>query len=171
MNIVDKIKFEEGDKASAYKCPANKWTIGAGINLEQQTMPLAVMCLWEFMGMNYGPKWMLSLFDGGEMPKNVRDMWLSVIIDENEEIIESSFNSEYGVYFQDLPDDARLVIQDMAYQMGVSGMLNFQNMLTAISRGLYVFAAEHLLDSNYARQTPERANRNAKLLRGCERVR
>jgi len=167
MNIIYKIKFEEGDKAVAYRCPADKWTIGAGINLEQQTMPLGVMCLWESMGMGYGARWMLHLLGGGKMPQDVRDLWLMVIVDENEEIIEDSFNSEYGVYFQELPDDARLVIQDMAYQMGINGMFKFVNMLTAIAKGSYLDAAIHLLDSNYARQTPERANRNAELLRGC----
>jgi len=171
MNIVDKIKFEEGDKASAYKCTSGKWTIGAGINIEAQEMPQEVRDLWGHLGMDYGQNWMLSLLGGGEMPQGVRNLWLKMIIEENALIINYCFNAEYDVYLIDLPDDARLVIQDMAYQMGVSGMLNFQNMLTAISRGLYAFAAEHLLDSNYARQTPERANRNAKLLRGCERVR
>ena len=169
MNIIEKIKFEEGDKASAYRCPADKWTIGAGINLEQQPMPLKVMRLWESMGMDYGPKWMLSLLDGGEMPQEVRDLWLRIIIDENEKVIENIFNIEYGVYFQELPDHARLVTQDMSYQMGINGMFKFENMLTAIAKGSYLDAAEHLLDSNYASedQTPERANRNAELLRGC----
>ena len=57
------------------------------------------------------------------------------------------------------------VLIDMAYQMGVSGLLKFKNMLASIRSGDYQDAAEHLLDSNYAKQTPNRAEANAKVLR------
>ena len=60
------------------------------------------------------------------------------------------------------------VLIDMAYQMGVSGLLKFKNMLTSIRRGEYQDAAEHLLDSNYAKQTPNRAEANAKVLRSIK---
>ena len=138
MNTIDKIKFEEGDKAKMYKCPAGKWTIGAGINLEAQ-----------------------------EMPQQVRDLWLNMIIQSNFEQLQDRLYDERMIIMSSLPSDVALVLQDMAYQMGMSGLFKFRNMFIAIERGLYVFAAEHLLDSNYARQTPERANRNAELLRGC----
>ena len=168
MSIIDKIKFEEGDKASMYKCPAGKWTIGAGINLEAQEMPQEVRDLWGYLGMDYGQDWILSLLCGGEMPQEVRDLWLDIIITENESAITSRMRQGYGLlYYYEIPDGVRVVLQDMAYQMGVNGLFKFVNMLIAIERGLYTFAAEHLLDSNYARQTPARANRNAKLLRGC----
>lgn len=133
MNIIDKIKFEEGDKAKMYKCPAGKWTIGAGINLEAQ-----------------------------EMPQEVRDLWLTIILDS----IKTELTKRRASYHFVHPD-VFLVLIDMAYQMGVNGLFKFKNMIEAIDRKDYIEAAEHLLDSNYARQTPERANRNADLLRGC----
>ena len=64
-------------------------------------------------------------------------------------------------------DAADLVMLDMAYQMGVGGLLKFEKMLAAIACEDYETAADELLDSNYARQTPNRAKRNAYLLRGC----
>ena len=133
MNIIDKIKFEEGDKAKMYKCPAGKWTIGAGINLEAQ-----------------------------EMPQEVRDLWLTIILDS----IKTELTNRRASYHFVHPD-VFLVLMDMAYQMGVNGLFKFNNMIGAIDRKDYIEAAIHLLDSNYARQTPARANRNAKLLRGC----
>jgi lysozyme len=136
MNIIDKIKFEEGDKAKMYKCPAGKWTIGAGINLEAQ-----------------------------EMPQEVRDLWLVHIIDN----LDVEIGRACGIYCVGPTSYMRdLVLFDMAYQMGVSGLLKFEKMLAAVARADYETAADELLDSNYARQTPERANRNAELLRGCE---
>ena len=138
--VVEKIKMEEGDKARMYKCPAGKWTIGAGINLEAQ-----------------------------EMPQHIRDMWLRHIIDkrhislrENENIPYPNFDKPFVI------SDVDLVLLDMSYQMGVSGLLGFKKMLAAIEAGDYQLAADELLDSSYAQQTPNRANRNAELLRGCE---
>ena len=32
--LIDDIKRDEGFSATAYKCPANKWTIGYGTNIE-----------------------------------------------------------------------------------------------------------------------------------------
>jgi lysozyme len=138
MNIVDKIKFEEGDKAKMYKCPAGKWTIGAGINLEAQ-----------------------------EMPQEVRDLWLDMIRYKNYRAVDVRLYDAYHIGLGDLEEGASIVLQDMAYQMGVNGLFKFVNMIASIDNHDYLGAADHLLDSNYARQTPERANRNAKLLRGC----
>lgn len=133
--IIEKIKMEEGDKARMYKCPAGKWTIGAGINLEAQ-----------------------------EMPQEVRDLWLKrILLDLNRSMIR-----DVGPYMGNPEGDAAdLVLLDMAYQMGVGGLLKFKKMLAAIDCEDYETAAHELLDSNYARQTPNRANRNAELLRGC----
>ena len=59
------------------------------------------------------------------------------------------------------------VVRRLEIKVGVNGLFKFNNMIGAIDRKDYIEAAIHLLDSNYARQTPERANRNAELLRGC----
>ena len=66
---------------------------------------------------------------------------------------------------QDTPE-VNIVLFDMAYQMGFAGLMKFKNMLAAIKVQDYNLAAHELLDSKYARQTPERAQRNADILRG-----
>lgn len=66
-----------------------------------------------------------------------------------------------------LLDPAReAVLYDMAYQMGITGLLKFKNMLSALKSGDYITAAHELLDSKYAKQTPSRAERNADIIRG-----
>lgn len=56
---------------------------------------------------------------------------------------------------------------EMAYQMGVSGLLSFQKMLTAIENKNYTTAYEEALNSKWAVQTPKRAKRvAAQLLKG-----
>lgn len=60
-------------------------------------------------------------------------------------------------------DDARQgVLLNMAYQMGVEGLLAFKNTLAAVEAGDYKKAAEGMLASKWAQQTPARATRLAK---------
>ena len=65
------------------------------------------------------------------------------------------------------PDDVRLALALMAYQLGAEGVLGFKNMLAALKRGDREAAADHALDSEWARRdTPARAGRVAALIRG-----
>jgi len=57
------------------------------------------------------------------------------------------------------------ILYAMAYQMGVQGLLKFKRMLVALRSHDYVEAANQMLDSLWARQTPERANRMADKMR------
>ena len=49
------------------------------------------------------------------------------------------------------------VVVEMVFQMGVNGVSKFKNFRGACMRHAWKEAAEHLLDSKWARQTPERA--------------
>jgi lysozyme len=57
------------------------------------------------------------------------------------------------------------VLVGMAFQMGPGGLLGFTQMLTAVERGDWEAAAAAMLDSLWARQTPERARRLAEQMR------
>lgn len=50
---------------------------------------------------------------------------------------------------------------NMAFQMGVDGLLGFKNTLAMVRAGDYVQASEGMLNSLWATQTPERAKRIA----------
>lgn len=57
-------------------------------------------------------------------------------------------------------------ILNMAFQMGVDGVLKFKKMIAALDRGAYAAAAAEALDSKWAREdTPDRARRVAESLR------
>ena len=60
-------------------------------------------------------------------------------------------------YYRSLPDDVQDVLVEMAYQIGVSGLLKFAKMLAKLEQGEYVQAAQEGLDSRWAKQTPGRA--------------
>lgn len=63
-------------------------------------------------------------------------------------------------------DEARRgVLVNMAFQMGIDGLLGFKNTLAMIERGDYAAAAKGMLNSLWARQTPARAKRMAEQMR------
>jgi len=53
----------------------------------------------------------------------------------------------------------------MAYQMGVTGLAGFTNTLGMIARGDFAGAAGGMMNSLWARQTPNRARRHAEVMR------
>lgn len=63
-------------------------------------------------------------------------------------------------------DDARKgVLVNMAFQMGIDGLLGFKNTLAMIQAGNYESAARGMLQSKWAQQTPSRAKRMAEQMR------
>ena len=54
------------------------------------------------------------------------------------------------------------VLINMAFQMGIGGLLQFKRALGSIEDGQYGEAAKEMLDSAWAKQTPARALRLAK---------
>ena len=62
-------------------------------------------------------------------------------------------------WFQNLDDARKGVLLNMSFQMGVDGLLGFKNTLAMVERGDYAAASQGMLQSLWARQTPERAQR------------
>jgi len=58
----------------------------------------------------------------------------------------------------------KAVIIDMIYQMGFAGVMKFEKMIRALKIERYGMAAVQILDSLYAKQTPERATRNSRMM-------
>jgi lysozyme len=54
------------------------------------------------------------------------------------------------------------VLINMAFQLGIGGLLEFKRTLGSIEDGQYSEASMEMLDSLWAQQTPERAKRLAK---------
>lgn len=64
-----------------------------------------------------------------------------------------------------IEDDAWDVLYLMAYQMGVGGLLKFKKMISALERQDYEEASRQMLLSKWAKQTPNRAKRMAKMMK------
>ena len=68
-------------------------------------------------------------------------------------------------WFKSLDDARRGVLLSMSFQMGVDGLLGFKNTLEMIRTGRYVDASKGMLNTLWAKQTPERAKRHAEQMR------
>lgn len=64
-------------------------------------------------------------------------------------------------WFESLDEARQGALINLAFQNGVSGVLLFKNMLAALKEGRWEDAKHHALDSRWAKQTPERAQRVA----------
>lgn len=65
-------------------------------------------------------------------------------------------------WFQNLDDARKGVLLNMAFQMGLTGLLKFAETLDLVRQGRYAEASTEMLDSLWAHQTPHRAQRLAK---------
>ena len=67
-----------------------------------------------------------------------------------------------------LPEKARMVCIDMAFQMGIAGFMAFKNTRQLMEDRMWVEASEELLRSRYSIQTPNRALYNSRQLALCK---
>jgi len=72
-------------------------------------------------------------------------------------------------WFDDLDPVRQDAIIDMAFNLGITRLSQFQNMLGALSEGRFDDAAAEALDSRWARQVGQRAQTVAAMIRTGER--
>ena len=65
----------------------------------------------------------------------------------------------------DLDEVRASVLVDMAYNLGVAGLLGFKNTLAFVKAGEYTKAAQNMLRSKWAGQVGKRATRLAEMMR------
>ena len=124
---LDDLERREGFRPCVYKDSEGLWTIGIGL-LVDPSRPGAGLTHEE-------ARWILGRrYDQKVAQLNAALPWLKT-----------------------LSDARQRVLYDMAYQLGVSGVLAFRNTLKAIQVGDWQAAHDGLMDSLWARQTPNRA--------------
>jgi lysozyme len=69
--------------------------------------------------------------------------------------------------WQALPEQAKIVLIDLTYNLGLKKLLTFEKMLDAVDRRDWESAHSELLDSKYARQVKRRARINASIFLSC----
>lgn len=129
------IEHEEGWRPEPYYDHLGYPTVGYGFNLRMpKNAPLP----------------------GFVMPKAAGEAWMQAIIDH----IRSELSEELSW----LSETRQAIIISMAYQMGIKGVLSFNDMWAAIRKGDWNKASREMLCSKWAKQTPARAHRHAEVM-------
>lgn len=93
---------------------------------------------------------------GGGLPEFIIDTLLEYDIERVQRQLIAALP-----WFTEIAPPRQAVLVNMGFQLGVAGLLKFAKALAAMKLGSFGEAAAHMLDSAWARQTPERAHRLA----------
>ena len=137
--LTAQLRRDEGTKATAYQDSLGLLTIGVG-----------------------------RLIDSRKPGAGLRP-------DEIDYLLRNDINDRVQALTKALPmlfpklDEARRgVLVNMAFQLGTAGLLGFKSTLALIAEGRYTEAAEQMLKSKWATQTPARAKRLAEQMKTGE---
>jgi len=99
----------------------------------------------------------------------IKDLDLSeevceLILTEKLEVLEERFEKKFD-WFKTSPVEVRNVMLNMAYQLGFAGFCKFKKAIANMKESNWKGAADEMLDSLWAKQTSNRANRLADIVR------
>ena len=101
--------------------------------------------------------------------RNLDDVGISMteattLLNNDIDKVQAALNDRLD-WWTGLSENRQNVLANMAFQLGVNGLLKFKNTIAFIKAGAYDKAADGMLKSLWARQTPIRAKRLAKEMR------
>ena len=137
--LLESVKKHEGYRNKVYLDTLGKRTVGVG--------HLCVEEFWED-DKEYEEKFLMDILEADlqNAIKGAKDLM-----------------AEHGC--MDIDEQAEEIIIEMVFQLGKTGVSKFKNMWKALSELQYSAAADQMLDSRWAKQTPNRANGMADIMR------
>ena len=72
----------------------------------------------------------------------------------------------FNINLAEHPEPVKEVLIEMVFQLGVGGVSKFKKFLGHLSTSTYHLAADEMLDSRWAKQTPHRAEKLSYIIRG-----
>lgn len=157
MDTKQYIKDNEGLRLKPYKCTVGKLTIGYGRNLDDRGISDKECKL--FFGEVLLPKVAIDRVCEG-ITQEQADIMFNVDFDNCLQICKHYFKD-----FELLNDNQQTALLDMAFNLGISRLGGFKNMIKAVNTGDFELASVEMLDSRYANQVKNRARRNADLIK------
>lgn len=95
------------------------------------------------------------------LDEDIADLILQRKLEDLQERIKRKFD-----WFKESPNEVQDVVSNMCYQIGLSGFSKFKKTIYYLETEQYEEASEEMLDSLWARQTPNRAKELSKIIRG-----
>ena len=144
-DLYEEISSDEGKILHAYLCTELHATVGIGHKI-LDTDPEKELEI-------YGVNW-------EEVPDDqcITEDRCYILFQEDVQIAIGGCMNIYSNW-DELPQEMQHVLVNMAFQMGQRGLSNFKNMKAAIEEQDFAKAAVEMMDSRWASQTPERAER------------
>ena len=138
--LLESVKKHEGYKNHVYLDTLGKRTVGVG--------HLCVEEFWE---------------DGKEYEE---DFLMDILKKDLQQAIRQANSMCEGLK---ISEDAKIIIIEMIFQLGGTGVSKFRKMWQALQQDPpdYAEASVQMLDSRWAKQTPNRAKEMARLMSEC----
>jgi len=137
-----KIITEEGLIKKVYKDTLGFLTFGVGHNIEDNPIP---------------PHILATLLNGDIT------LGISQLLSHDLHSVIHSLDT-YLKWWDKLPSDAKIVLVDMCFNLGIKRLLRFRKMIKHLKNSEWEKASSELMKSRYSKQVPNRARRNRDLL-------
>jgi lysozyme len=139
--LMESVKKHEGYRNKVYLDTLGKRTVGVG--------HLCVEDFWED-DKEYEESFLMEILqkDLQEAIRNAKELM-----------------NEHGC--SDINEIAEEILIEMVFQLGRTGVRKFRNMWKALSEQNYIGASFEMLDSRWAKQTPNRAKAMAEQMKAC----
>lgn len=129
------LKRHEGYRQKPYQCTAGKWTIGYGTNLEAA-------------GYTDQEIRKLDVIGWSQSEAETKLIWdIRTVVSALEKL----------PLWAGLDDARRAVLIDMAYNLGIGGLLKFKKLLAAVEQRDWQAAVFEMLNSKWAKELPTRS--------------
>lgn len=143
-NLLERIKREEGFRALPYLDTLGFKTVGYGFKLPLSKAEQEISIE-------------LGFSEIYPMSKKVAE---AILLHRLENIQKRLY--EQIVWLKFKPQEVQNILIEMAYQLGANGVVKFKNTLKMIENNEYEKASKGMLQSLWAKQTPNRAKRLSK---------
>lgn len=143
--VCQRLVIHEGLRLQPYYCSKNKLTIGVGRCIETNPFTAEeekVIGDWRHGISKCSAMYLLQ----NDVKKIYKELKLKL------------------KFFKDLDGERQYALIDMAFNLGVFGLLRFSKMLEALKNKEYFLASKECLNSKYAKDVGERANRIANII-------
>lgn len=156
--LISQLILHEGLKLKVYKCPAGFLTIGVGRNLE--TNPLTVEeCKYLKLDV-FSPLAVINVL----IKRGITNDEAIYLLKSDIKRLTVELSKSLS-WFDSLPEKAKIVLYDMAFNLGIAGLLKFKKSLALIGKGKYAEAGKEILNSAWKFQVGKRANTLAEQLK------
>ena len=133
--ITAQLRRDEGEVLNAYEDHLGYWTIGVG-----------------------------RLIDASKPGAGLRDSEIELLLRNDVEDRIVAISSALP-WYHELDEARQGVLVNMAFQLGTAGLLGFKTTLDLVAKGKYADAADQMMRSKWAQQTPTRAARLSQQMR------